>query len=83
MQRQAIMDNATKLYKTFPIAERMRATYDISSKYAFSIQKYKLSCEIAAVRMVMNSLVPSDITEDQVIQKLRIMPGPLSSDGVW
>lgn len=83
MQRQAIMDNATKLYKTFPIPERIRATYDISSKYALSIQKYKLSCEIAAVRMVMKSLVPRDVTEDDIIAKLRIMPTPLSSEGVW
>lgn len=82
-QRQAIMDTATKIYKTFPIPERMRTTYDISSKYWFLIQKYRLSCEIAAVRMVMKSLVPSDVTEDDIIAKLRIMPGPLSSDGVW
>lgn len=81
-QRQALFDRAESLRNTFQW-NRLTATLDVSHVYDFVIQKYKLSCEIAAVKMVMESLTPRKISEDEIFAELRQMPEPLSRDGIW
>lgn len=82
-QRQAILDDSLRLYQSFQIGSRAIPTFDISSKFQFVIQKYKLSCEIAATQMTIKSLTNIHISEDDIFRSLRVMPEPLSSDGIW
>lgn len=82
-QRQAFLDDSIRLYQSFQLGSRATPTFDISSKFRFVIQKYKLSCEIAATQMTIKSLTNIDISEDDIFRSLRVMPESLSSDGIW
>ncbi len=62
---------------------RTQATLDISESYHLTLQKYKLSCEVAGLRMMMESLTHSALDEDEIIGSLHSFPGPLSSGSVW
>lgn len=83
VQRQALLDDSLRLYQSFQLGSRATPTFDISSKFQFVIQKYKLSCEIAATQMTIKSLTNINISEDDIFRSLRVMPEPLSSEGIW
>jgi hypothetical protein len=60
-----------------------KPTLDISSGYSFALQKYKLSCEIAALRMILNAITKESYTEEQIFRGLPIYAAPLSWNGIW
>lgn len=59
----------------------MRPTLDTTLRYTPYLQKYALSCEIAALYMVLHALGSSE-TEDSLISRLPIEPRAYS-DGIW
>ena len=82
-QREAIMQRLRSLRGIVEIGSREQPTFDISPLYDLTLQKYKLSCEIAAMRMVIESLTPIKISEEMIFSSLRIQDGPLSPEGIW
>lgn len=82
-QMDVYIEEAKKISNSLSFPMRAKGTLDISDTFHFSIQKYKLSCEIAAFRMALESLGKTDITEDSIISSLKIFSQPLSTDGIW
>ena len=64
-----------------PAVWGIRPTLDITWLYEPYIQKYSLSCEIAAVKMVMQSLGTKK-TEEAIIKKIPVFSWPMTN-GVW
>ena len=83
LQRKAILDRARELSGTLIFGYSPIPTFDISSKYHFLIQKYKLSCESAATSMVIESLTGIPTTEDTIFSSWRNMPEPYGSGAIW
>ncbi len=83
LQRKAILDRVRSVYGIVIFGYNPPPSLDISSKYHFFLQKYKLSCEAAATRMVIESLTGISTTEDDIIASWRHMPEPYSSWWVW
>jgi Peptidase_C39 like family len=59
----------------------LKPTYDSISRYTPHLQKYALSCEIAALEMVLRSL-GSDETEDTIIARMPFFEWSLTG-GIW
>ena len=59
------------------------ASLDISDTYTLVLQKYKLSCEVAWLRMMLESLTHVSFDEDTIIASLPTFPEPLGSGGIW
>lgn len=53
----SVIKNTIQIFKSFDLHILEKPTLDISNKYKLTLQKYKLSCEIAALRMVIFSLI--------------------------
>ncbi len=68
---------------TWNIRFRSRPMLDTSSSYRFFLQKYNLSCEIAALRMLLESARWIIVTEEEIIQVLPRYTQPLTGSGVW
>ena len=83
LQRKAILDRARELSGTLIFGYSPIPTFDISKKYHFLIQKYKLSCESAATSMVIESLTGIPTTEDTIFSSWRNMPEPYGSGAIW
>lgn len=60
----------------------LRPTIDRSLGYHFHIQQYKLSCEIAALQIVLAALKIA-VTEDDIIASLPQYPYIYASGGIW
>jgi hypothetical protein len=60
----------------------LRPTIDRSLAYRFHIQQYKLSCEIAALQIVLAAL-RIVVTEDAIIASLPQYPFIYASGGIW
>ena len=50
------MSEASHLYEGIALRAMKKVTLDTSSKYKLTLQKYKLSCEVAALRIVIESV---------------------------
>ncbi len=62
---------------------KIHRSYDISSRLDLSLQRYRLSCEIAATRIALSAL-GRQMSEDQILSRLSFSSiDPLGSDGVW
>lgn len=72
-KRAVLLEESIKLYGTFELRTR-KPTLDVSSRYKLTLQKYKLSCEIAALRMVIESVTKKYISEDAIMRMLPIFP---------
>lgn len=82
-KRQAFMRDTLHLYTSFGLRALRKPTLDVSTRYRLTLQKYKLSCEIAALRMIIEAVTRKPISEDTIIASLPVFPGKLSSDGIW
>jgi hypothetical protein len=60
----------------------LRPTIDRSLAYRFHIQQYKLSCEIAALKIILAALRIA-VTEDDIIASLPQYPYIYASGGIW
>lgn len=60
----------------------LRPTVDRSMGYHFRIQQYKLSCEIAALQIVLSAL-GIVVTEDDIIASIPQYPYIYASGGIW
>lgn len=75
--RTWMIDETKKVYPFIPAVWSKRPTLDTTHLYTPYIQKYSLSCEIAAVRMVMESFGKRR-SEESIIKKIPHYPGELS-----
>lgn len=60
----------------------LRPTVDRSLSYRLRVQQYSLSCEIAALRIILYSL-GIDRSEDDILSNIPQFPFAYSSDGIW
>jgi uncharacterized protein YvpB len=79
--REWIFIESKKIYPLIPTVWWMRPTLDTTSLYTPYIQKYTLSCEIAAVRMIMESFWKR-YSEESIYRSIPRSPGVLSW-GIW
>lgn len=77
------MQDTEKLYTSFELRALKKPTLDISSRYNLTLQKYKLSCEIAALRMAIESIEKKYISEDALIALLPQYKYPMTNDRTW
>lgn len=82
-KRDSLMRDTLDIYASFELRTLRKATLDVSSRYKLTLQKYKLSCEIAALRMVVQAVTKKPISEENIIASLPVFSGKLSSDGIW
>ena len=82
-KRDALMSEASHLYEGFALRAMKKMTLDTSSKYKLTLQKYKLSCEVAALRIVIESVTWKYISEERIISRLPVFPLWLSDAGIW
>ncbi len=82
-ERTDLLQKAQILARNFDTKISKKPTFDTSSSYSFFLQKYKLSCEIAALTMTINSFSGRQISEDDIIASLPVFPWPLSPAGIW
>ena len=83
LQREALANALKEIYTEFDFWFRWEISLDISHRYDFSLQQYKLSCEIVAIRMIIEGLTDRTITEDEIISKIKVHSEPLSKEGIW
>ncbi len=76
------LDTFMDIYATPFQVFALRPTVDRSLSYRLRIQKYSLSCEIAALRIILNSL-GIDRSEDDILSNIPQFPFAYSSDGIW
>lgn len=69
--RTELIRSITGKYSFVPYVWSLIPTYDITSKYSPYIQRYKLSCEIAATKMVMDSL-GTHVSEDDILYRIPV-----------
>lgn len=67
--RTELIQSIKQKYSFVPYVWSLIPTYDITIKYKPYIQRYKLSCEIAATKMVMESL-GTHTTEDDILYRI-------------
>lgn len=79
--RWRLYEEGEKTYPLLPPTWGLHPTLDTTLLYEPYIQKYSLSCEIAAVRMVMQSFWKRR-SEESIFWKIPHFPGPLI-DGIW
>lgn len=65
-QRESLFENIYSIMTRIDTRFIKQPTLDTSSRYDFFIQKYSLSCEIAALRMIIESLTRKPISEDEI-----------------
>jgi len=58
-------------------------TFDRTNSYRLFLQKYPLSCEIAGLRMLLESARGIIKTEEEIIIALPKYPVPLTASGIW
>jgi hypothetical protein len=80
-QRNNLLHRTTENLATLRRIWKLKPTLDTTLSYTPYLQKYSLSCEIAALSMVLTSL-GSPETEDAIIARLPQYPLPYSG-GVW
>lgn len=73
---------AKSLHRHLDIRNSFKPTLDVSSRYKLTLQKYKLSCEIAALRMIIEALSGKYVTEETLMREIPHYPGPYSN-GIW
>ncbi len=79
----SVIKNTIQIVKSFDLHILEKPTFDISNKYKLTLQKYKLSCEIAALRMVIFSLTWESISEEEILSSFPIFEWKLWEDRVW
>ena len=82
-KRQSLLQLAHTLFLNFETKSLKKPTFDISSVYKLSLQRYKLSCEIAAMKMLIDSLSPTRTSEELIFASLPRFAWPLSRDRIW
>jgi hypothetical protein len=70
-KRMELVQSINGKYSFIPYVWSLVPTYDITTKYKPYIQHYKLSCEIAATKMVMDSLGTS-VSENDILYRIPV-----------
>ena len=81
-RRNTYTKYAKSLYKYLEIRNNFKPTIDVSKRYKKKKKKYLLSCEIAALRMVVEAKSGKYVSEETIIQEIPHYPAPYK-DGVW
>jgi uncharacterized protein YvpB len=79
--RENVFRELSQRSSLIPLVWSLHPTLDTSSVYEPYIQKYKLSCEIAAMRMVLQSFGMKK-TEESLLRQIPHFRGPLTN-GIW
>lgn len=80
--RSALIQSIKTKYTFVPSVWSLIPTYDITPKYRPYIQHYKLSCEIAAAKMIMESLWIR-VSEDDIFYRIPVFSWSLDETGIW
>ncbi|GAB0175039.1 MAG: hypothetical protein HHAS10_09180 [Candidatus Altimarinota bacterium] len=81
-RRNTYTKYAKSLYKYLEIRSSLKPTVDVSDRYKLSLQKYLLSCEIAALRMVVEVLSSKYISEEDIMREIPQFVAPYKN-GIW
>lgn len=81
-KRSAIMTETLRIQSSIKTRFTEKPTLDATSRYRLFFQKYALSCEIAALRSVLETIEKKIITEDAIFADFPIFSGPKKS-GIW
>ena len=81
VRRNMIFSSIVRDISTLHRTWNLTPTYDATLRYTPYLQKYALSCEIAAFVTILRSM-SVEITEDDVIRDLPVFSWPYS-DGIW
>ena len=81
IQRNNLLQGVFKDIEMLRYTWRLKPTFDTTLRYMPYLQKYSLSCEIAALAMVLSSLW-SPQTEDELIAKIPHFP-EVYTGGIW
>jgi uncharacterized protein YvpB len=81
-QRDALTEKAKSIYLSLERQSSISATIDVSTRYRLLLQRYPLSCEIAALRMVIESITKRPTTEEKIMSTVPHSPSPMNR-GVW
>lgn len=73
---------AQSLKQNMEMNSKLVATVDVSNRYKLSLQKYLLSCEIAALRMVVEAVSGKYVSEEIIIREIPHYAWPLK-EGIW
>lgn len=76
------MNETLRIQATLKIRLTEKPTLDITRKYRLFLQKYNLSCEIAALRIVLENITKKTITEDEIFLNLPTFSGEKKGD-IW
>jgi hypothetical protein len=78
-QRDTLTEKAKTLYLALQPRVFLAATTDVSTRYRLLLQRYPLSCEIAALRMVIESITQKPISEEKIMRGIPQVPTPMES----
>ncbi|MBP9812791.1 hypothetical protein KBC86_05385 [Candidatus Gracilibacteria bacterium] len=70
------------LYRYLEIRNNYKPTLDVSGRYKLYLQKYLLSCEIAALRIIVEAVSGKFLTEEIIISEIPHFREAYK-DGVW
>lgn len=81
-KRIELMSETLRIQGTLKTRLTEKPTLDMTRKYRLFLQKYNLSCEIAALRIVLETISKKTITEDEIFSNLPTFPGEKQGD-IW
>lgn len=81
-RRDTLTRYAKNLYNHLEKKKYVEPTVDASSRYKLTLQKYKLSCEIAALRTLIEAISGNYYSEESIIREIPHFAKPLT-DGIW
>lgn len=81
-KRIELMSETLRIQGTLKARLTEKPTLDMTRKYRLFLQKYNLSCEIAALRIVLETISKKTITEDEIFSNLPTFPGEKQGD-IW
>lgn len=76
------MSETLRIQSALKVRLTEKPTLDMTWKYRLSLQKYNLSCEIAAIRIIMETITKKVISEDEIFSHLPTFPGEKKWD-IW
>ncbi len=74
-KRLDLITETIRIQKTLKTRFSEKPTIDLTAKYRLFLQKYSLSCEIAAVRILMETITKKPTTEESIFSYFPIFLG--------
>lgn len=74
-KRLDLLTETLRIQKTLKTRFTEKPTIDFTGKYRLFIQKYSLSCEIAAVHILFETITKKSTTEESIFSHFPVFPG--------